>query len=256
MSERRSLAGVDGCRAGWIAAVEHPRGRTELRVHARFADLVAALPEEALIAVDMPIGLPDRIEGAGRAAEIAARPLLPPERRSSLFFIPARPAVEAGAGPFGDAGERRAAFARVTALSRATSMPSRAVSIQGFCLFPRIVELDRLLRADPTLAARVHESHPELAFARLNGGAAMRQPKKRGGRASPDGMAERRAVLRAAALPPALLEGAPPRGAGEDDRLDACALLLVARRIARGQAVSHPDPPGRDAHGLPVAIWA
>lgn len=233
----------------------NPGGASELRVHARFADLVAGLPDDTLFAVDMPIGLPDRIEGAGRAAEIAARPLLPPARRASLFFIPARAAVEAGAGPFGSAGERMDAFRRAAALSRAASDPSRAMSIQGFCLFPRILELDTILRTERALAARVFESHPEIAFARLNGGAAMRHPKKRGGRVFAEGMAERRALLLDRGLPPTLLSDPLPRGAGEDDRLDACVLLLVARRLADGAAESFPDPPGRDGFGLPVAIW-
>lgn len=256
MTVGRCLVGVDGCRAGWIAAIEHGDGRAELRTAPRFDALLAHLPGDALFAVDMPIGLPERIDGAGRVAEIAARPLLPPGRRSSLFSIPARAAVEAGAGPFAGEAHRRGVFARVCALARATSDPPRAVSIQGFGLFPRILELDALLRADPFLQTRVFESHPEIAFARLNGGEAMQHSKKRDGRPFEDGMMERRALLLACGLPPELLADPLPRGAGEDDRLDACALLLVARRLDAGQAVSVPDPPGRDAFGLPVAIWA
>jgi predicted RNase H-like nuclease len=37
--------------------------------------------------------------------------------------------------------------------------------------------------------------------------------------------------------------------------LDALAALVVARKIAQGQGWSFPDPPGRDAFGLEVAIW-
>ncbi|KTR02773.1 hypothetical protein NS365_20565 [Aureimonas ureilytica] len=255
MTARRCLVGVDGCRAGWIAAIEHEDGRAELRTASRFDALLADLPDDALFAVDMPIGLPERIMGAGREAEIAARPLLSPSRRSSIFSIPARAAVETGAGPFAGEAHRREVFARVCALARATSDPPRAVSIQGFGLFPRILELDALLRADAALSTRVFESHPEIAFARLNGGEAMRHSKKRGGRPFEDGMAERRALLLSRGLPPELLADPLPRGAGEDDRLDSCALLLVAHRLRAGQAVSLPDPPGRDAFGLPVAIW-
>jgi predicted RNase H-like nuclease len=46
-----------------------------------------------------------------------------------------------------------------------------------------------------------------------------------------------------------------PCGAAQDDLLDALAGLTVALDIARGGGQSFPDPPGRDAHGLPVAIW-
>jgi predicted RNase H-like nuclease len=81
-------------------------------------------------------------------------------------------------------------------------------------------------------------------------------PKKLRGRVHEPGMVERRARLRAAGLVPSLLAGPAPRGAGEDDRLDACALLVVARRVAAGVALCFPDPPERDRFGLPIAIRA
>jgi predicted RNase H-like nuclease len=37
--------------------------------------------------------------------------------------------------------------------------------------------------------------------------------------------------------------------------LDALACAAVARRIAAGVARPFPDPPERDAFGLPMAIW-
>lgn len=249
-----ALAGVDGCRAGWIAVVRRPGEAPAVRVHPSFETLVDALPADAVVAVDMPVGLPERIEGSGRAAEKAARPLLG-ARRSSLFSIPARGAVELDPGPHAGEAERGAAHARAGAFARALSDPPRGISRQGFMLFPKILEIDRLLRRKPELAWRVVESHPELAFARLNGGVAMSLPKKAKGRIHPPGMAERRALLVRHGLPPALLAGPPPRGAGRDDLLDASAMLLVAERFARGDAVSHPDPPERDAFGLPIAIW-
>ena len=258
MTSRRrrpsALAGVDGCRAGWIAAVETCDGSASFLVAAHFHDILAALPNDALLAVDMPIGLPDRIVGGGRVAEMAGRARLTGPRRSSIFPIPARSAVEAGAGPFATAEDRGAAYRESCRLARAASDPPRAPSIQSFGLFPRIMELDGLLRANASLAARVFESHPELAFAGLNGGSPLRYPKKRHGARCAEGEAERQTLLRRADLPPALL-GERPKGAGEDDRLDACVLLLVARRLREGQAVSYPDPPGCDAHGLPVTIW-
>ena len=52
------------------------------------------------------------------------------------------------------------------------------------------------------------------------------------------------------------LDQTPPAGAKSDDFLDAACMMLVAGRIRRGEAVSFPDPPGRDAYGIPVAIRA
>ncbi|KQT43178.1 hypothetical protein ASG43_15125 [Aureimonas sp. Leaf454] len=225
------------------------------RVFPRFDFLLDGTGPGAVIAVDMPIGLPERIEGAGRAAEKAVRPLLG-ERQSSVFSIPARAAVEAGAGPFRSELHRRECHAEACRIAERLSHPPRRISIQGFGLFPKILEIDRLLAADPALADRVIESHPEFAFRVLNDGAAMRLPKKIKGQVNPAGLEERRRLLVACGLPRALLYAPPPAGAGQDDLLDAGAMLLVAERYRAGVARAHPEPPERDARGLPIAIWA
>jgi predicted RNase H-like nuclease len=87
------LAGVDGCPAGWIAAfVRADGGEVRIEIAPRFADLLAQAP--ALVAVDIPIGLPERVGHGGRAAESAVRPLLG-ARQSSVFSVPSRSAVYA-----------------------------------------------------------------------------------------------------------------------------------------------------------------
>src|SRR5262245_22087253 len=89
------LAGVDGCRSGWIAAFVRPDLRdVRVRIVARFADVPAAPEAPAIIAVDIPIGLPERAGQGGRAAENAVRPLLG-ARQSSVFSVPSRAAVGA-----------------------------------------------------------------------------------------------------------------------------------------------------------------
>ena len=239
------VAGVDGCRAGWIAALMRADDPGAHRiVTAPTLEAIADAPEHpAVIAVDMPIGLPERTEGSGRLPERLIRPLLG-ERQSSVFAIPSRRAVEAL-----DYGE-------ACAIAAATSDPSRKVSRQGFAIFPKIREVDALLRARPDLMPRVYEVHPELAFWALNGGHAPDRPKKVKGAPYGPGMALRRDLLKESGLlPDALIDSPPPRGAAEDDLLDALAGLTVALDLARGGGQSFPDPPGRDAHGLPVAIW-
>ena len=90
------LAGVDGCTGGWIAAFVRPDGgEARIRIVPRFADVVAAPEAPAVIAVDMPIGLPERTGLGGRAAENAVRPLLG-ARQSSVFSVPSRAAIYAG----------------------------------------------------------------------------------------------------------------------------------------------------------------
>jgi len=237
------IAGVDGCKAGWIAALADTASDAPplLRVVPRLAELFEGPIAASLVAVDMPIGLPERVGGSGRGPEQLVRPLLG-ERQSSVFSIPARAAVEAED------------YWEACRLAMAFSEPPRKVSKQGFHLFPKIREIDLLLRESPALRERVFEVHPELAFRTMRG-APLATPKKIKGVVNPAGLAERRALLIAAGLPEQVVQARPPRGAAADDALDALAALVVARHIAAGRGKPFPDPPGRDSHGLPIAIW-
>jgi predicted RNase H-like nuclease len=239
------VAGVDGCRIGWIAVLMRVDDPTIHRiVTAPTLAAIADAPERpAVIAVDMPIGLPERTEGSGRVPEQLIRPLLG-QRQSSVFAIPSRRAVAAED------------YAQACAIAAATSEPPRKVSRQGFAIFPKIREIDALLRARPDLIPRTYEVHPELAFWALNDAKALDQPKKVKGVPFEPGLALRRGLLaRSGLLPEGLIQALPPRGAAQDDLIDALAGLTVALDIARGGGQPFPDPPGRDAHGLPVAIW-
>ncbi|MBS3647912.1 DUF429 domain-containing protein [Pseudaminobacter sp. 19-2017] len=249
------IAGVDGCKAGWIAVVRRRGQAPEALIARRFCDLVDALPDDAVVAVDMPIGLPSFSTKGGRGPEAIVRKFLG-ERQSSVFSIPSRAAVYAADEPFSTLDRWYELHRQASGIARATSDPPRGVSIQAFGIFSKIRELDQLLIARPDLRERILESHPEVAFWRLNGGRPMGKPKKVKGRINPEGMEERRELLARCGIERDFLDGPTPRGAGDDDFLDACAVLMIAARHARGEALPFPDPPGRDGHGIPVAIWA
>jgi predicted RNase H-like nuclease len=238
------LAGVDGCAGGWLVALLQPAGNmARLRPVARFADILSLPEAPATIAVDMPIGLPERTGPGGRAAENAVRPLLG-ARQSSVFSVPSRAAIAADN------------YREACRIALETSNPPRKVSKQLFNIAPKIREVDEALRGTPAAAARVYEVHPELAFWRLNGERALTEPKKVKGRAYEPGLALRRRLLIGAGLPADAVNAAPPRGAGPDDLLDALACAAIARRLHAGLARPYPDPPPRDEFGLPMAIWA
>jgi predicted RNase H-like nuclease len=166
----RWLAGVDGCRTGWVVAfVRAIDSDVRVRIVPRFADVLATPEAPSIVAVDIPIGLPERAARGGRPAENAVRPLLG-ARQSSVFSVPSRAAV---------AAENHAEACRI---AFATSEPSRKVSKQLFMLVPKIREVDVCLRDDAAAAARVFEVHPEVAFWRLNGGRSLDEPKKVKGR--------------------------------------------------------------------------
>ena len=238
------LAGVDGCRAGWIAAFVRADGSDcRVGVLSRFGEIFAEPEPPRVVAVDMPIGLPAHIGPQGRGPERAVRPLLG-DRQSSVFAVPSRQAVYAE--EYGDACR----------LALETSEPPKKVSRQLFMIAAKIREVDEALRNAPALTDCVFEVHPEVAFWRLNGDRALTEPKKVKGRPYGPGLALRRTLLIDNGFSTATVEGDPPQGAAADDLLDALACAAIARRIHAGIAVPFPDPPLRDQFGLPMAIWA
>jgi len=230
------VIGVDGCPAGWIAVIW---GRTvEHRLCSHFSDVLAL--DGAVIAVDMPIGLP---ETSGRLGDREVRARLG-ERQSSVFPVPSRLAVMCET--FSDACREN--------LQR--SNPPKKVSKQCYNLFPKIREIDGLIT--PKLQDRVFESHPELAFWAMNDETALPLPKKVKSQPYAPGLELRRALLRQAGFPLDALPASLYRRSdvGVDDLIDACACARVARRIHEGRAIRIPAKPTRDGRGLRMEINA
>jgi len=248
------VAGVDGCRSGWIVAFGRADGEVRApRLAGSFAEIVFSTERPAVIAVDMPIGLPAQSPAGGRLAEREVRALLG-MRKSSVFRIPSRRAVEASvAAEPADARER---FFAACAIARATSDDRKAFAKQGFYILDKVSEVDAFLRGHKYEARRVFETHPELAFVMMNGGAPLDLPKKiKSGNHAP-GLALRRELLLRAGMPRDIATMKAPKGAGDDDLIDALACLITARRIYRKEAQSYPETPPHDEFGLPMAIWA
>jgi predicted RNase H-like nuclease len=222
--------GIDGSRGGWIAVRQAPdSGEVSWQRVLQLTALLEHRPRPDIIAVDVPIGLPD---AGARACDVEARKRLGP-RRNSVFAAPIRPLLDAGG--HGDASEGK-------------RIPARIWSI-----VPRILEVDELLRQDPALRPIVHEIHPELSFAVMNANAPMPHAKK-----SAEGREERRVLLHSAfgdVIDRALAARRSLRCA-VDDILDAFAALWTAGRIARGEAIMIPADAPVDAFGLRMAIEA
>ncbi len=237
------VAGADGCPGGWVVVlhpVAEPDKARVVRV-ATFRDLLALTPEPKLIAIDIPIGLPDRIGPGGRECDIAARRVLG-QRQSAVFAMPSRAAVMCD--------DYRAACT----VAFATSDPPRKISKQAFNLFPKVREVDLLMT--PALQERVREVHPEVAFWVLNGRSPLSTPKKIKSRPNPEGLAQRAALLSSAGYDRAAVEHMwfPRHQAGADDIIDAFANASAAVRILQGCGVRFPDAPARDGRGLKMEI--
>jgi predicted RNase H-like nuclease len=239
------VAGADGCRAGWVVVLWSPDGSRapQVQVVPTFAAILELPEYPQVLAIDMPIGLPEITGIGGRAPDVAARRVLG-DRQSSIFAVPSRRAVMAP--------DYRAACDAALA----TSEPPRKVSKQAWNLFPRIRELDALMT--PELQERVYECHPEVAFWAMNGEQPLDQPKKVKSRPHPPGLDLRRGLLVKAGFPAAALSWTPSRrsDAGPDDVLDAFACAWTAARILRGEAHTFPPDPPLDARGLRQEIKA
>lgn len=221
------VGGADGCRTGWVVCRRDPDGGLDLRVVQTLAEACEGL---AILAVDMPIGFVD-LPRPPRPCEVEARRLLP-GKASSVFPTPCRPALAC------------TSHATATALSKRLGV---GITQQTFHLFPKMREVDGLLRSRPKLKRIVHEAHPELAFARMNGGTPALSKKRK-----PEGYAERSRLLakHGFACPVDRLPGA-----ARDDILDAIAVCRTALLITRGEATRLGPAGLRDSCGLPMNIW-
>lgn len=212
-------AGVDGCRDGWVVAT-----RVDVRVVGTFAEVLALGFD--VVAVDMPIGVS---YDSARSCEREARRFISP-RGSTIFPTPVR-------GCFDVATYREACDVSRAAIGR-------AISKQAWNILPKIREIDDLLT--PEHAASVVESHPECAFAMMNG-SPLRSSKH-----TAAGLADRAALLADVArmsVPDTRLR------AKRDDVLDAFAVLWSAERFARGEHRTFGgDPAEFDPRGLPMRI--
>jgi threonine dehydratase len=247
LTEPVQIAGVDGCKRGrWVAVTASAEGfgTAEVKSFESSAELISKLAPHSLIAIDVPIGLPERAIGGGREADWVARAFLG-SRRISVFPVPSRRAVYAHA----------LGYQQLCAIARETSEPPKAASKQLFGILPHIREVDEILRQNPPLRGRVFEVHPEVSFQVMNNGEPL-PPKKVKGHINPPGMERRKELLVTEGFSPSFVGQKPPRGAALDDLYDACACAWSARRIACGMARVFPFHPPFDGDGIEQAIRA
>jgi predicted RNase H-like nuclease len=195
MHPQDEIAGVDGCRAGWIVAT---------------FDDVFVIPSLTVdqfdrVGIDMPIGL---IDGPPRACDRAARQFLG-SARSSVFPAPPRAAL--------------ACTDYRSALEAARAATGRGISKQTFNIIRKVAEVDRLI--DLENRDVFVEVHPECTFRMLNGDRSL--PSKK----TVEGQRIRRRLL-ADHLEIATIV---PPGAALDDLLDAYAALLSISRFQRNE---------------------
>lgn len=223
----KGVLGVDPTRTGWLGAVLDPSGHgtPHLLVATSLQELLEQAGEVAVVAVTVPMGLPDQ---GRREADVQTRRFLGGQG-STVLTTPVRDAVYA------------ASHGEANTANRAGG--GSGVSSQAWELRRRMQELDAWVRQD--LPALVVETHAEAAFATLAG--APVQSRRR----SSEGSTERRALLASGGV---YVPTSAPHGIGTDDLLDACAAAWSAHRVKNGEATTFPEEPQRHSDGIPAAV--
>ena len=232
------VAGVDGCRAGWVVVLVEQQTRRRrphhLRLCPHFAEVFTLEPKPTVITVDMPVGLLQEPQPGGRECDRQARRLLG-RRASSVFTPPIR---------------------ALLAATQYEQVRAQGMSRQAFGILPKIREVDRLMT--PQLQLVVYEAHPELAFRALAGAPLHHNKKTSAGRAERLQLLERASGGLFREIRSAVenaLKVFPRMHVAPDDLLDAYVLTRTALRIARGQATRLPANPPVDQKGLRMEIW-
>ena len=134
------LAGIDGYKNGWVAAIELRPGETEVRTYPNFRSILDD-GSLTLIVIDIPIGLLDH---GARPCDVEARRLLGKARGSSVFPSPIRAMLDAGTWE--------------EACRRRVEEEGKKCSKQVAGILPKILEVDEEMT--PGTQHRVREGHP------------------------------------------------------------------------------------------------
>ena len=261
------IAGVDGCKGGWIAVYEDTEsGELDCRVENTFSDVMKCR-ELAAVAVDMPVGLPRGLPNEPkRDCDDKAREALRPRRHRSIFPAPAADVLDLFPEMTSESfrnmplPERERDYNRAKTVNR--DRTDKALNRQSFNLVPKIAEVrGYLLGLGTAERGRVHEVHPEVSFAALSaqkGGDRPFSPMHHR-KVTVQGLLERRDLL--AGVFGETLDALEAKArccegdAAPDDFYDAVACLWTARRICREKCGSLPKDGGpRDAKGLRMRI--
>lgn len=222
----KTVLGVDACKNGWVG-IAWSAGKITPHFAPTISELAKLAGPVAVIAVDMPIGLPER---GFRQADLAARKFLG-TRRSSVFMTPVRAALAHQTHPEASEENRK--------------HTGKGMSIQAFSLLTNIRQVDEWRR---TVPCPVVEVHPEVSFAQLADFPLARKKTWAGAN-------QRAALLTAEGFDLCDAFGEAGRRAAVDDILDAAVVAWTARRVLDGTAIPLPAQPEPLSDGTKAAIW-
>ena len=225
------VLGVDACKAGWLGVLlggDSPQAIVAANIRDLFGQAELS-GEISVVAIDMPIGLPD---SGPRSADLLARATIG-SLSSSVFTTPVRAAL--------------AADSHAEAVEVNRRLTGQGISVQAYGLRTRLVEVEAWVKHT---SHRVVEVHPEVSFTFLAGGPLTVR------KSTWAGAEWRRRLLDKAGISLVGDLGLSGFAVAVDDVLDAAAAAWTARRVAAGEATSLPSPPQTFSDGWACAIWA
>lgn len=229
-------AGIDGCKAGWVI-ISFTEAEEHFKIIHTDEELLEAFQVYDRVFIDMPIGLED--EEYHRECDVLLRSELGSEYAPSVFTPPIRPALDAPT------------YVEANVISY--DWTEKKLSLQAWNITPKIKAIDTILREDESLKEKIHESHPELLFQKLNGGMIYQKKNLKKG-------VKHRLELISRHEPEAeeffriIKEEYRRSEVGEDDIVDAMALAYAAKTSIKKGIKTLPESPTYDSEGLIKAI--
>lgn len=223
--------GVDGCKGGWIAAImDHADFRVEK--YDSIEALINRYPKFDAFLIDMAIGLCERADQLRPDKEAKAELK---SKASSVFPVPCRQAVY-------ETTEEKQKEANKCVLGK-------SLAKQSIAIIPKIRQVDEFLGSHPEYKNVILESHPEIAFSRLNGQILLSRKKEF------LGFSERSYILSeylgdSKDLLKKLWDRAKELGCAPDDVVDAACTAVTAAMKAHDMCETIPAEPEMDNAGL------
>ena len=225
--------GIDWMKPYWLAA-EICNGVLTIRKLTHICKINEHYPYADAVLVDIPIGLPENAEEDAARPDREARGYLPTERKSSIFPVPCRQAINLENYAEASAENERILGKKLTSQSH------------GFAKMVR--QVDDFLTEDTRWKNRLVESHPEVAFQMLNNGSGLQYSKH-----TEEGIQERIAILQSYGVDPLpLFAGFAPKQ--YEDMLDAVCLAVSAKLGCENGFLTIPEKLACDSHGLKMQM--
>ena len=225
--------GIDWMKPYWLAA-EIRGDEISIRKISNIADINNYYLKADAVLIDIPDGIPENaVENAARP-DREARNSLPTERKSTIFPVPSRQAINMENYADASAENERILGKKLTSQSHAFSKMIRQV--------------DEFLAEDKCWQNRLVESHPEVAFQMLNGGKGLNHSKH-----TEEGIQERITILQQYSIDPMPLfaEFTPKQ---YEDVLDALCLAWSAKLGCENGFRTIPEKPTCDSRGLKMQM--